>query len=62
MPVISRFFGIVIRMYFDDHAPPNFQAPYQGREAEIAIDSLGALAGRLPARAWALVVEWAAQH
>jgi hypothetical protein len=62
MPTISRFFGIVIRMYFDDHSPPHFHAGYGREEAEIGIDSLGLLAGRLPPRAWALVVEWAAQH
>ena len=62
MPEICRFFGIVIRMYFDDHAPPHFHALYQGEQAEIGIDSLGVLAGRLPPRAWSLVVEWAARH
>jgi hypothetical protein len=62
MPEISRFFGIVIRMYFDDHPPPHFHAIYQGQQAEISIDSLGVLAGRLPGRALALVVEWASQH
>ena len=62
MPEISRFFGIIIRMYFDDHAPPHFHALYQGHHAEISIDSLGVLKGRLPGRALALVVEWAVQH
>ena len=62
MPEISRFFGIIIRMYFDDHLPPHFHAIYQGQQAEISIDSLGLLAGRLPGRALALVVEWASQH
>ncbi|MGC4067909.1 MAG: DUF4160 domain-containing protein [Polyangiaceae bacterium] len=62
MPTISRFFGIVIRMYFDDHAPPHFHASYGSDEAEIGIESIGLLAGRLTPRAWALVVEWAAQH
>jgi hypothetical protein len=62
MPTISRFFGIVIRMYFDDHAPPHFHAAYGSCEAEIGIDALGLLAGHLPLRAWAMVVEWAAQH
>src|ERR1017187_11006058 len=36
MPEISRFFGILIRMYFDDHNPPHFHAIYAGNEAEIA--------------------------
>ena len=33
MPIISTFFGIIIRMFFDDHAPPHFHAEYQGQEA-----------------------------
>ena len=49
-------------MYFDDHSPPHFHAQYGGDEAEIDIDTLGLLAGRLAPRVWALVVEWAAQH
>jgi hypothetical protein len=39
MPTISRFYGIVIRMYFSDHAPPHFHAVYSGEEAVIAIES-----------------------
>jgi len=49
-------------MYFDDHAPPHFHAFYAEQEAEIGIGSLGLLAGRLPPRAFAMAVEWAAQH
>jgi hypothetical protein len=37
MPTISRFFGILISMYFDDHAPPHFHARYGGEKALIAI-------------------------
>jgi hypothetical protein len=59
MPEISRFFGIVIRMYFDDHAPPHFHAIYGGMEAVFRIRPLGLLAGALPPRALALVTEWA---
>ncbi|HEY5957845.1 MAG TPA: DUF4160 domain-containing protein, partial [Polyangiaceae bacterium] len=40
MPTISRYFGIVIRMYFDDHAPPHFHASYGADEAEIGIESI----------------------
>jgi hypothetical protein len=35
MPEISRFFGIVIRMYFDDHSPPHIHAIYAGNEAQV---------------------------
>jgi hypothetical protein len=62
MPEISRFFGIVIRMYFDDHNPPHFHAIYAGNEAQIAIESIEILEGKLPARAASMVFEWAALH
>jgi hypothetical protein len=62
MPEISRFFGIVIRMYFLDHAPPHFHAKYGGAEAQVQIQPVGLLSGSLPPRALALVVEWATLH
>ncbi|HET7321336.1 MAG TPA: DUF4160 domain-containing protein [Longimicrobiaceae bacterium] len=62
MPEISRFFGIVIRMYFLDHDPPHFHASYGGREAQVRIDPVGLLSGTLPPRALALVVEWTTLH
>jgi len=37
MPIIASFFGIYVRMYFDDHAPPHFHVEYQGHEAYVAI-------------------------
>ena len=62
MPEISRFYGIIIRMYFNDHNPPHFHAVYGGREAVIDINTLAVIAGRLPPRAMGLVVEWASLH
>lgn len=62
MPTISQFFGIVIRMYYDDHPPPHFHAIYAGREAQIAIDSLEVIEGSLPGRVRGLVLEWASLH
>jgi hypothetical protein len=62
MPAISAFFGIVIRMYFEDHLPPHFHASYAGEEVVVRIDTLEVLAGALPRRAMALVVEWAQLH
>ena len=47
MPEISRFFGIVIRMYFDDHNPPHFHATYTGLEAQIGMELIGILEGAL---------------
>jgi hypothetical protein len=62
MPEISRFFGIVIRMYFDDHNPPHLHAFYGECEAQIGIEPIALLNGALPARAASMVFEWAALH
>ena len=62
MPEISRFFGIVIRMYWNDHEPAHFHAIYGEHEALIEIESLAIYRGELPRRALALVLEWAAIH
>lgn len=62
MPEISRFYGIVIAMFWDDHNPPHFHARYGKHKAAIEIASLRVLDGRLPPRALGLVVEWASQH
>ncbi|QAA81701.1 DUF4160 domain-containing protein [Aequorivita sp. H23M31] len=62
MPEISRFYGIIIRMYFVDHNPPHFHAEYQGMQAEFEIKTLEVIAGSLPNRALGLVVEWANLH
>lgn len=62
LPTISMFFGILIRMYFNDHAPPHFHAHYNEHEAVIAIESLAVLEGALPRRALGLVLDWAELH
>ena len=62
MPEVSRFFGIVIRMYFDEHNPPHFHAIYAGNEAQFGVDPIILLEGKLPNRAASMVVEWAALH
>lgn len=62
MPTISRFYGILIRMYHNDHAPPHFHAEYSEYEAVYEIDTLEVPRGSLPRRAHALVVEWATLH
>lgn len=62
MPEISRFFGIIIRMYFDDHPPPHFHAIYGKHEVEVGINPIGVLQGGLPRRAQSMVIEWAALH
>ena len=62
MPEISRFFGIVIKMYWDDHNPPHFHAFYAGEQALINIPTLSVFSGQLPPRALGLVIEWATVH
>ena len=62
MPEISRFFGIVIMMYYDEHAPPHFHARYGGQKASFTIETLEMIAGRVPARVRGLVTEWASIH
>ncbi len=62
MPEISRFLGMIIRMYYDDHAPPHFHVRYGEHEAVISILDLACLTGRLPPKAMGLVIEWASAH
>jgi hypothetical protein len=62
MPTISRFYGILIQMYFADHAPPHFHALYAEFEAVIDIRTIEVIRGDLPGRALALVIEWAQEH
>jgi len=62
MPRISAFFGIVIRMFYNDHFPPHFHAEYGEHEATYSIETLEVLRGQLPRRAHALVVEWTTLH
>jgi Domain of unknown function (DUF4160) len=62
MPIISIFFGIVIRMYHTDHAPAHFHASYQGFEALIRIADGSVMAGSLPKKALRIVQDWAAAH
>lgn len=62
MPTICTFYGILIQMYWDDHAPPHFHALYAEHEALINIQTLEVLEGKLPRRALSLVLEWAQQH
>ena len=62
MPELSRFYGIIIGMYYDDHPPPHFHVRYGEHQAKIEIETLAVLQGVLPGRALGLVVEWASQH
>jgi Domain of unknown function (DUF4160) len=62
MPTVSSFYGILIQMFWRDHAPPHFHALYAEHEAQIEIRTLETIEGSLPKRALALVLEWAAEH
>ena len=62
MPELSRFPGIVIYMYFNEHNPPHFHAEYNEFKAAICIKTLGRIEGKLPAKVMRLVVEWAQEH
>lgn len=63
MPEVSRFFGIVIRMYISEHAPPHFHAVYGGRKISIGIaPPVKVLKGKASPRVLALVREWALLH
>ena len=62
MPIVSTFFGIIIRIFHSDHNPPHFHAYYSESEAIIEITSGKILAGSLPARAKKLVDEWRKIH
>ncbi len=57
MPVVSRFFGIAIAFYWQDHLPPHFHAMYSGDEAAIEIRTGKVIRGFLPRRAASLVEE-----
>jgi Domain of unknown function (DUF4160) len=62
MPEISRFFGMVIAMYYNDHSPPHFHVRYGRHKAVIGIEPIEILAGKLSPKARALVIEWANLH
>lgn len=62
MPEISRFLGIAIRMFFDDHNPPHFHAEFQEFKAIIEIHTAEVLEGYLPPKQLKLVQAWAIIH
>lgn len=62
MPEISRFLGIIISMYFDEHNPPHFHAQYNEYRASMDIKNLNITVGSLPAKVRGLVEEWAELH
>ena len=62
MPALSTFYGIVIRMFHDDHAPPHFHAVYGEHELVVGIAPIAVLKGAAPPRVRSMALEWAASH
>lgn len=62
MPIISYFFGITIKINFEDHNPPHFHAEYQGYDAVFEIESSTLIAGNLPGPALKIVTVWAKKN
>ncbi|GMQ79466.1 MAG: DUF4160 domain-containing protein [Anaerolineae bacterium] len=62
MPEISRFFGIIILMYYRDHPPPHFHVRYGEQKAIISIETLTLFRGSLSPRVFGMVMEWATLH
>ncbi|MES2345781.1 MAG: DUF4160 domain-containing protein [Chlamydiota bacterium] len=62
MPEISRFLGIIIKMFFDDHAPPHFHAYYQGYTATFSIRTGQMIEGKFPQKQATFVTAWTLIH
>ncbi len=62
MPEISRFLGIIIAMYYNEHQPPHFHARYGEYRASFSIEELKIIEGSMPKRIVSLVLEWAFEH
>ncbi len=61
MPIISRFFGIIIAMYWREHVPAHFHAKYGDQEVIVEIET-GKVTGAIPKRALSMVQEWRKLH
>lgn len=62
MPEITRFYGIIIKLFFGDHPPPHFHAVYGEHNGLFSIEPIEIIEGDLPVRAKKMVLEWAAMH
>lgn len=62
MPLIARFYGILIKMYFREHGTPHFHAIYGEYNGVFDLDTLEMIEGDLPTRAQHLIKEWADQY
>ena len=62
MPVLSVFFGMIVRMWHDDHPPPHIHVAYQGFEALVQIDTGQILKGKLPKKVASIISDWCETH
>ena len=62
MPTISIFYGILIKMLFDDHNPPHFHAEYGEYELVVTINPIKIIKGDAPKRVKSMILEWTALH
>ncbi len=62
MPIISMFFGIIVKMHFRDHNPPHIHAEYQGQHAFFSIETGKMMKGELPKKMRGVVKEWILEH
>jgi hypothetical protein len=62
VPELSRFFGVVIKVYPEDKGEPHFHAIYDDDTVSVSIESLTVLDGQVPQRALRQILEWANQH
>ncbi|WP_127471924.1 DUF4160 domain-containing protein [Thiomicrorhabdus aquaedulcis] len=62
MPTISSFYGIIIQMFYGDHAPPHIHVKYSGNNAVVDFQKMEIIKGFLPRRAANLVLDWVELH
>jgi len=62
MPVIARFYGIAVKMYFREHGVPHFHAVYGEFNGVFDVQTMEMIEGDLPTRAQRLVREWAERY
>ncbi|MFI3219444.1 MAG: DUF4160 domain-containing protein [Methylococcales bacterium] len=62
MPVVTRFYGVIIKLFFGDHSPPHFHVVYGEYNALFSIETLEMIEGDLPNRARKMVIEWASSY
>ncbi len=62
MPEVTRFYGIIIKLFFGDYSPPHFHVVYGEYNALFNIETLEIIEGDLPNRASKMVIEWATRY